>query len=196
MLISELVFVSNNNHKLTEIRKLMPAGCHLYSMNEAGVTMEIEETGNTFAANAALKANAFFSTTQKNCFADDSGLSVEALNGKPGVFSARFSGPNATDMMNRKKLLKEMEGISKRSAYFITVICTIINNKEYFFEGRVNGVITEEEKGNNGFGYDSIFIPDGYAKTFAEMQPNEKNELSHRAIAVKKMVHFFNSFNN
>ncbi len=186
--MQELVFVSNNNHKLTEIRKLMPDGYHLYSMKEAGVTMEIEETGSTFYENAELKVDAIFSTTNKNCFADDSGLSVDSLNGQPGVFSARYSGDNATDQMNRSKLLSSLSGETNRSASFITVICLQWFHEKYFFEGKIEGTISEVEYGSEGFGYDSIFVPKGFTKTFAQMQPEEKNSISHRAIAIQKMI--------
>lgn len=191
--MSELIFVSNNIHKLTEIRKLVPQSYTLYSMYEAGVTMEIEETGSTFNENASLKAHVFFSTTNKNCFADDSGLAVDSLEGRPGVFSARYAGMDATDATNRKKLLHDLSGIENRRAAFITVICLLINGQEHFFEGKINGLITDEERGDEGFGYDSIFVPNGYLKTFAQMKPEEKNRISHRAIAVKKMVEYLNT---
>ncbi len=188
--MKDLIFVSNNGYKLNEIRKLMPSGIHLYSISEAGVTMDIEETGNTFEANARLKAETFFLATGKNCFADDSGLSVDFLNGSPGVYSARYAGDNATDAMNRKKLLAELGAATNRNAHFVTVLCLVIKGCYYFFEGKTSGVITTDEIGTNGFGYDSIFIPDRHTQTFAQMSAEQKNTISHRAIAVKNMAAF------
>lgn len=188
--MTELIFCSNNEHKLQEIRKMLPSGYILHSLFEAGIQSNIDETGTTFLENAFLKANAVSLLTKKNCFADDSGLCVAALNNAPGVYSARYAGNEATDADNRRKLLSDLSGIQQRNAYFIAVICLIWKGKAFYFEGRIDGMITNIEQGNSGFGYDPVFIPDGYKITFAEMSPNEKNKISHRQIAVSKMIAF------
>ncbi|HNU47277.1 MAG TPA: RdgB/HAM1 family non-canonical purine NTP pyrophosphatase [Bacteroidia bacterium] len=188
--MTELIFCSNNKHKLQEIRKMLPSGYILQSLSEAGIKSSVDETGVTFYENAFLKADAVYLHTKKNCFADDSGLCVTALGDAPGVFSARYAGHEATDADNRNKLLADLEGIKQRNAYFIAVICLIWEGEAYYFEGRIDGNITNVEHGKSGFGYDPVFIPNGYDVTFAEMTEDEKNKISHRQIAVGKMITF------
>ncbi len=188
--MTELIFCSNNKHKLQEIRKMLPSGYILQSLSEAGIKSSADETGVTFYENAFLKADAVYLHTKKNCFADDSGLCVTALGDAPGVFSARYAGHEATDADNRNKLLADLEGIKQRNAYFIAVICLIWEGEAYYFEGRIDGNITNVKHGKSGFGYDPVFIPNGYDVTFAEMTEDEKNKISHRQIAVGKMITF------
>ncbi len=191
--MNELIFCSNNNYKLQEIRKMLPFGYILHSLSEAGIESDVDETGTTFQENAFLKASAVALLTKKNCFADDSGLCVSALNDAPGIYSARYAGKNATDADNRRKLLADLSGIKDRKACFITVICLICEGKANYFEGRIYGSITLAERGGSGFGYDPVFMPDGYNRTFAEMTADEKNKISHRQIALGKMITFLNN---
>ena len=186
----ELVFVSGNNNKVKEIRKKLPLIYQLKGLKDLNFTEDIPETSNTFEGNAKQKASYIYSKFNMNCFADDSGLEVDYLNGAPGVYSARFAGKEKNDNKNNSLLLEKLNGVSNRKARFKTVICLILEGKEYFFEGFVEGVITEYGIGDGGFGYDPIFIPNGYDRTFAEMTLEEKNQLSHRAIAVQKMIDF------
>ncbi len=188
----ELVFVSGNNNKVKEIRKKLPLMYQLKGLKDLNFTEDIPETSNTFEGNAKQKASYIYSKFNMNCFADDSGLEVDYLNGAPGVYSARFAGEEKDDAKNNALLLEKLNGISNRKARFKTVICLILEGKEYFYEGFVEGVITDNYKGDGGFGYDPIFIPNGYDRTFAEMTLEEKNQLSHRAIAVQKMIDFLN----
>ena len=188
----ELVFVSGNNNKVKEIRKKLPLIYELKGLKDLNFTEDIPETSNTFEGNAKQKASYIYSKFNVNCFADDSGLEVDYLNGAPGVYSARFAGEEKDDAKNNSLLLEKLNGISNRKARFKTVICLILEGKEYFFEGFVEGVVTDYYKGDGGFGYDPIFIPNGYDRTFAEMTLEEKNQLSHRAIAVQKMIDFLN----
>jgi len=188
----ELVFVSGNNNKVKEIRKKLPLIYELKGLKDLNFTEDIPETSNTFEGNAKQKASYIYSKFNVNCFADDSGLEVDYLNGAPGVYSARFAGEEKDDAKNNSLLLEKLNGISNRKARFKTVICLILEGKEYFYEGFVEGVITDNYKGDGGFGYDPIFIPNGYDRTFAEMTLEEKNQLSHRAIAVQKMIDFLN----
>lgn len=188
----ELVFVSGNNNKIKEIRKKLPLIYQLKGLKDLNFTEDIPETSNTFEGNAKQKASYIYSKFNVNCFADDSGLEVDYLNGAPGVYSARFAGEEKDDAKNNSLLLEKLNGISNRKARFKTVICLILEGKEYFYEGFVEGVITDNYKGDGGFGYDPIFIPNGYDRTFAEMTLEEKNQLSHRAIAVQKMIDFLN----
>lgn len=191
--MNELIFCSNNNHKLQEIRKMLPFGYIFHTLSEAGIESDIDETGTTFQENAFLKASAVALLTKKNCFADDSGLCVTALNDAPGIYSARYAGKNATDAENRRKLLADLSGIKDRKACFVTVICLICGGKANYFEGRIYGNITHTERGSSGFGYDPVFMPDGYNRTFAEMTADEKNKISHRQIALGKMITFLSN---
>ncbi|HHW59865.1 MAG: RdgB/HAM1 family non-canonical purine NTP pyrophosphatase [Bacteroidales bacterium] len=190
----ELIFATHNLEKLKEIQNLIGSNIKILSLNDIGYSREINETGQTFEENAFIKANTIYQIYNKPVFADDSGLEVKALNGRPGVFSARFAGEgyNSFDP-HIKKLLDELKGIKQREARFRTVICLIINDKVNFFEGIINGHIAEYQSGVNGFGYDPIFIPNGYSKTFAEMNIYEKNKISHRAKAVSKLIKFIMS---
>jgi XTP/dITP diphosphohydrolase len=160
------------------------------SLKDINYTDEIEENETTLEGNALIKAKTIFKSLQENCFADDSGLLVDALNGEPGVYSARYAGSQKNDNDNMNKLLDKLKDIENRKAQFKTVLALILNEKEYLFEGIVHGVIAHEKKGTQGFGYDPIFIPDGYSKTFAELTSSEKSTISHRSIALKKLITF------
>jgi XTP/dITP diphosphohydrolase len=184
------IFASNNVHKLTEIRKFFPSGYEVQSLANSGINGPLPETGTTLRQNALIKARYVYDRTTGSCFADDSGLEIEALNGRPGVYSARFAGPDCTDTDNVKKVLEEMNGIVNRKAVFRTVIAVIVSEVVLFFEGAVKGFITHAPLGNNGFGYDPIFIPEGYQKTFAQMTAAEKDEISHRSMACRELSRF------
>ncbi len=190
----ELIFATHNNNKVKEVTKMLPSYLSMKSLTDINFFDEIEETGTTFEENAQLKAKTIFDKTGKNIFADDSGLVIEALDGAPGVYSARYAG-TGKDEDNIAKALKELEGETNRKAYFISIFCLILDGKEYFFEGRVNGTIATEIMGDNGFGYDPIFIPDGFSKSFAQMSPEEKNAISHREKAVEKLNDFLTNLN-
>ncbi|MFV0233270.1 RdgB/HAM1 family non-canonical purine NTP pyrophosphatase [Empedobacter falsenii] len=190
----ELIFATHNNNKVKEVTKMLPSYLSMKSLTAIDFFEEIEETGETFEENALLKAKTIFNKTGKNVFADDSGLVIEALDGAPGVYSARYAG-TGKDEDNIAKALKELDGKTNRKAYFISIFCLILNEKEYFFEGRVNGTIATEIMGNNGFGYDPIFIPDGFSKSFAQMTPKEKNAISHRGKAIEKLNDFLTNLN-
>jgi XTP/dITP diphosphohydrolase len=191
----EFIFSSNNTHKIEEIRKMIPSSFTIRSLKEASINASIEEKGHSFSENAFIKANYIRLITGKNCFADDSGLCVNALEGNPGIYSARYAGIGSSDKENCEKLLADLQNERDRSAYFITVICLLLGSEKHFFEGRIDGAIAHSPKGNHGFGYDSIFIPQGSTKSFAELLPEEKNKLSHRSIAINKMVSFITSIN-
>jgi len=184
----ELIFCSGNSHKASEMQLLMPPWLQVKSMREVGVVEEIIEDGSTFTENALIKARYVARKTGLSVFSDDSGLVVDALNGGPGIFSARFAGENASSAANVQKLLKELNDETNRKAHFICVIVLIYKGKEVVFEGRVDGVIAQEVVGAGGFGYDPVFIPDGNHLTFAELDAAVKNKISHRAQAVKKMI--------
>jgi len=186
----ELVFATNNKHKIEEVKHLLKNNFRLLSLQDIGCTEELPETGTTLQENALQKAKYIFTKYSIDCFADDTGLEIEALQGKPGVYSARYAGEEKNAEKNIKKVLQETKGIKNRNALFKTTISLIIGTKEYLFEGIINGNISTEMKGNNGFGYDPIFIPKDHTKSFAEMSLEEKNKISHRAIAVKKLVTF------
>lgn len=188
--MKNLVFASHNAHKVKEINQLLEGKYNVQSLAESGFTEEIEETGSTLTENALLKAISIYSKLHCDCFADDTGLEVDALGGRPGVYSARYAGEPKNDSNNIQLLLQELNGIEKRTARFKTVIALIIKGKEYLFEGVVEGRISEEMNGNNGFGYDPVFIPAGYDITFAQMTAAQKNDISHRAIAVRKLADF------
>ena len=190
----ELIFATHNNNKVKEVTKMLPSYLSMKSLTDINFFDEIEETGTTFEKNAQLKAKTIFDKTGKNIFADDSGLVIEALDGAPGVYSARYAG-TGKDEDNIAKALKELEGKTNRKAYFISIFCLILDGKEYFFEGRVNATIATEIMGDNGFGYDPIFIPDGFSKSFAQMSPEEKNAISHRGKAVEKLNDFLTNLN-
>ena len=186
----ELVFATNNVHKLSELRAIAGNRFSIISLKELGCFDEIPETGETLQENALQKANYIHNKFHCNCFADDTGLEIEVLNGNPGVYSARYAGEHCSFKDNIRKVLQELQGIENRKACFKTVIALILNEQNYFFEGKIEGEIMETEKGTNGFGYDPIFKPLGYNKTFAEMTDVEKNSISHRALATQKLNDF------
>lgn len=186
----KLVFATQNLNKLQEIRQLVPAGIEVLSLHDLDFSGEIEETGATLEENALLKARLIYEKFGINCFADDTGLEVEALGGAPGVYSARYAGKKQDANRNMDKLLAELADKSDRRAAFKTVIALRAGGKEYLFEGAVHGTIAQEKRGTAGFGYDPVFMPDGHSKTFAEMSAAEKNSISHRARAVNKLVDF------
>jgi XTP/dITP diphosphohydrolase len=186
----KLVFASNNKNKIKEIQLLVPSFIQILSLEDIGCTEDIPETADTIEGNAILKANYVTEKYGYDCFADDSGLEVEVLNGEPGVFSARYAGEPKDDDKNIDKLLVNLEGKTNRKANFKTVICLNIDGKQHLFTGIVNGKIIEEKVGDNGFGYDPIFVADGYEKTFAELSIEEKSSISHRGIAVKQLITF------
>jgi XTP/dITP diphosphohydrolase len=187
----QLTFASNNAHKLEEIRrKLAGTPVGVLGLQESGVNQELPEHGDTLEANAFQKANTVYSKFGLNCFADDTGLEVEALDGEPGVYSARYAGENASYADNVSKLLAALKGKTNRKARFRTVISLVLDATEYRFEGVINGRISENPHGTQGFGYDPVFVPDGYDQTFAEMDPDLKNKISHRGLAVEKLVRF------
>ena len=187
----KIVFATNNAHKLEEIRAILGDKVGILSLNDINCHADIPETADTLQGNAALKAQYIFENYGLDCFADDTGLEVEALNGAPGIYSARYADGEGHDSeANMKKLLSEMQDKENRKARFRTVICLIEDGKEHFFEGIVNGSIIRERKGGAGFGYDPIFMPDGYSETFAEMGNDEKNKISHRARAVQELCEY------
>jgi XTP/dITP diphosphohydrolase len=186
----QLVFATHNLHKLEEVKTLLNSNITVLSLKDINYTDEIEENETTLEGNALIKAKTIFKSIQENCFADDSGLLVDALNGEPGVYSARYAGSQKNDNDNMNKLLDKLKDIENRKAQFKTVLALILNEKEYLFEGIVHGVIAHEKKGTKGFGYDPIFIPEGFSKSFAELTSSEKSMISHRSIALKKLITF------
>lgn len=186
----KLVFSTNNEHKLEEVKAILEPYYQILSLKDIGDDTDIPETGETLEDNALIKANYLWDTYHTNCFADDTGLEVEALNNAPGVYSARYAGEQKSSTDNVAKLLKELEGKENRNAQFRTVIALIIDGKKYVFEGKIKGVITTSARGNSGFGYDPVFQPEGYDKTFAELTFADKNEISHRARAVEQLALF------
>ena len=187
--MTTLVFATNNKHKLEEVQALMGDKFQLKTLEEVGCFEDIPETGNTFEANASQKSRFIYEKFGLNCFSDDSGLEVDALDGEPGVFSARYSGSRDSET-NLQLVLDKLHGKTERSARFRCVISLILNGEEYFFEGSVEGEITKERSGNAGFGYDPIFRPAGFDVTFADMNSDEKNSISHRGKAIEQLVNF------
>ena len=188
----DLVFATNNKNKLKEIKHIIVDKINILSINDLNHSDDLEETGITLKDNASQKARFIYKKFNKNCFADDSGLEILSLNNEPGVFSARYAGSNCSADDNMNKVLKKLESIKNRNAIFKTVICLIMDGKEYFFEGSIEGIITNEKIGHNGFGYDPIFRPNNFNLTFAQMSVKEKSKISHRAKAVSKFVKFIN----
>lgn len=186
----KLVFASNNKNKIQEIQALVPKSIQILSLEEIGCTEDIPETADTIEGNAVLKANYVTEKYGYDCFADDTGLEVESLNGAPGVYSARYAGEQKDANDNMDKLLLELKDKTNRKANFKTVIALNLNGKQNLFTGIINGKIIEEKIGTNGFGYDPIFVADGYNKTFAELTMEEKSTISHRGIAVKELILF------
>ncbi len=186
----KLVFASNNKNKIQEIQALVPNTIEILSLEEIGCIEDIPETADTIEGNAILKANYVTEKYGYDCFADDTGLEVEVLNDAPGVYSARYAGEQKNANDNMDKLLSELEDKSNRKANFKTVIALNLKGKQNLFTGIINGKIIEEKIGTNGFGYDPIFVAEGYEKTFAELSMEEKSTISHRGIAVKKLILF------
>ena len=191
--MKQICFVTGNKNKLQEIQQLL-FSFKIISLDDLNFFDDIPETENTIEGNAFLKANFINNKFNIDCFSDDTGLFIDSLDGLPGVKSARFAGENSNSEENISLVLKSLENKKSRSATFKTVICLIVNNRKHFFEGSVPGTITEQKSGESGFGYDPIFIPFGYNKTFSEMTIEEKNLISHRSKAVQKLIKFLNSY--
>lgn len=186
--MKQLIFATNNKHKLLEVREMLTSVVQIRSLSEMGLEGDIPETAETLEGNALQKAQWVYERTGMDCFADDTGLEVAALGGRPGVYSARYAGENCSFDDNIDKMLREMEGVTDRRACFRTVICLMEEGVPRYFEGRVDGVILTERYGKEGFGYDPIFMPDRFAVSFAEMPLEVKNRISHRGRAVAKLV--------
>lgn len=187
----KLVFATNNAHKLEEVAAILADKVELLSLNDIDCHTDIPETADTLEGNALLKSSYIYKNYGLDCFGDDTGLEVEALNGAPGVYSARYATDEGHDAQaNMLKLLREMEGKENRKAQFRTVISLILDDKEYLFEGVIKGEIIREKRGDSGFGYDPVFVPEGYEQTFAELGNDTKNQISHRALAVQKLYTF------
>ena len=186
----ELILASNNQHKVEEIRAVLPEGFSIITLKEAGIDIDIPEPHDTLEENAREKALTIYKMAGKSCFSEDTGLEIKALNGEPGVKSARYAGEDRSFKNNIDKVLRKLEGEPDRSARFRTVICLCLHGLEHYFEGICEGQIVADERGGEGFGYDPIFVPDGSDKTFAEMGMEEKNRFSHRSKAVDKLVTF------
>ena len=191
----KLIFATNNQNKIAEIKAALTQGLEIVTLIEAGINIEIDEPFDTLEENAREKATVIFGITKQNCFSEDTCLEVVALNGKPGVKSARYAGDEADNKKNIALLLKNMEGIDERNAQFKTVICLLLNNKEYLFTGICTGKINSKETGSMGFGYDAVFTPDGADKSFADMSMDEKSKYSHRKKALQKLIKFLNNYN-
>lgn len=194
-MIPELVFATNNAHKLVEVRNSVGNRFTILSLAEIGCFDDIPETADTLEGNSSIKSKYIYDKYGVDCFADDTGLEVEHLGGKPGVWSARYAGDEHNHEKNIQKLLREMEGASNRKAQFRTVISLIINRTEFLFEGVVIGTILNEKHGDKGFGYDPVFQPDGFSSSFAEMDLEAKNKISHRGLAVRKLAAFLETLN-
>jgi len=189
----QLVFATNNRHKLDEVAAKVGDKITLLTLNDIGCTDDIDETGITFRENASIKSHHIFEKYKLNCFGDDSGLEIDALNGEPGVYSARYAGEHGNHAANIEKVLHNLTDKTNRKARFRTVISLIWNGDEHFFEGVVEGSIRTELSGSEGFGYDPIFEPEGYNITFAEMSMEQKNSISHRAKAMEQLIAFLNT---
>ena len=196
--MKKLVFATNNKHKLAEVCAILGNQFDILSLNDIKCYEELPETANTLEGNARQKALYIHQHYHYDCFADDTGLEVQALDGAPGVYSARYAALEGTgeahdSQANMNRLLRDLQYANNRKAQFRTAICLILDDKEYLFEGIVKGQITREQRGTSGFGYDPIFQPEGYSNTFAELGDDVKNTISHRALAVKKLVDFLQS---
>ena len=191
----ELVFATQNEGKYNEVKKLMPSVIRLLSLDDLNFCGEIEETGKTLKQNAKIKSDFIYKNYNTNCFADDTGLEIDSLNGLPGVYSARFAGNNCKSQDNIEKVWRLLTGYKNTNAKLKSVFSLNINGKTFFFEGKIEGKIIYDQRGQNGFGYDSIFIPNGHKKTFAELDLIEKNKISHRSKALKKLIIFLDKKN-
>ena len=188
----KIVFATNNPNKLKEIQSLIPKEIEIISLNEIGCNEDIPETGDTLEANAFQKAHYIKDNFNYDCFADDTGLEIDELNGDPGVYSARYAGPERNANANMNKVLNELKGKKNRKAQFRTAIALILKGEEHLFEGKVEGYISKDKQGNEGFGYDPIFIPENDKRSFAQMSMQEKGVISHRGRAVRKLVAYLN----
>ena len=186
----KLIFATKNKGKYDEVKKMMPKNINLLSLNDLCFNVDIEETGETLMQNAKIKSDFIFNKYRINCFADDTGLEIDSLNGLPGVYSARFAGKSCNTQENIEKVWDLLTGYKNKKARFKSVFSLNLNGKTFFFEGKIDGEIIFQRKGQNGFGYDSIFIPKGYTKTFAELNLIEKNKISHRSEALKRLIIF------
>lgn len=195
-IIQQLVAATNNQHKLSEIRPLLEPDFRILSLDEIGCSEELQETQNSLEGNSRQKAEYIYQQYKLPCFADDSGLEVEALGGQPGVYSARYAGEQKNSDDNIDLLLRNLSGLANRNARFRTVITLIGLGPIQIFEGIVSGEILKEKRGSFGFGYDPVFRPHGYSKTFAEMPIEQKNQFSHRAIAIRKLITFLKNYRN
>ena len=191
----ELIIASQNQNKLVEFKKILGDKINLFSLSDIGLNQEIPENEKTIKKNAMFKAKFVNTQTGKNVFADDTGLEIDSLNGEPGVYSARYSGVDRNPDKNIELVLRKLKNKANRNSRFKTIISLIIDGKSVNFEGVVEGKITEEKRGSNGFGYDPIFQPNGFASTFGEMSLKEKNKISHRSIAINKMVQYLKENN-
>ena len=188
--MTTLIFATNNEHKVAEIQSLLPKDINVLTLQQAGINIDIPEPYDTLQENANTKATTIFEITKQNCFSEDTGLEIDALNGAPGVHSARYAGADRNFNANIEKVLSNLKNIENRTAQFRTVICLIWEQKEYYFEGICRGHIAEQNSGTAGFGYDPIFIPEGASKSFAAMTMEEKNTFSHRQKAVTQLFTF------
>lgn len=188
--MKKLVFATNNDHKLKELRQIVPSEFELVSLNDIGCTDDIPETGTTLEVNAAQKSFYIWNKYSIDCFADDTGLEIEALGNEPGVYSARYAGEDKSPEDNLLKVLEKMVNVTNRKARFRCVVSLVIEGAEKQFEGIVEGKILTAKQGEAGFGYDPIFMPDGYNQSFAEMSAEDKNRISHRGLAVNKLVEY------
>ena len=186
----ELVFATSNKGKYNEVKKMMPRNINLLSCNDLNFIGDIKETGKTLKQNAKIKSDFIFNNFGINCFADDSGLEIDSLNGLPGIYSARFAGKTCNSNDNIEKVWKLLTGHKNTDAKFKSILSLNIDGKTFFFKGKIDGKIIFNKRGTNGFGYDSIFVPNGYNKTFAELNSVEKNEISHRSEAFKRLIIF------
>ena len=193
--MTTLIFATNNEHKVLEIQSLLPKDINVITLQQAGINIDIPEPYDTLHENANTKAKTIFEITKQNCFSEDTGLEIDALNGAPGVHSARYASEDRNFNANIEKVLTNLKNTKNRSAQFRTVICLIWEQKEYYFEGVCRGQIAEQNSGTAGFGYDPIFIPEGATKSFAEMTMDEKNTHSHRQKAVTQLFTFLQSIN-
>jgi XTP/dITP diphosphohydrolase len=186
----KLVFATNNRHKLEEVGDVLKGHLEILSLKEINCFDDIPETADTLEGNALLKAQHIFENYGYDCFADDTGLEVEALDGRPGVYSARYAGEDQNAARNMEKLLGELDGKLNRRARFRTVVALIEGAKVSYFEGKIEGTIIEQKRGSAGFGYDPVFVPDGYSQTFAELGSEIKNKISHRALAIQELIQY------
>ncbi|MDD2283856.1 MAG: non-canonical purine NTP diphosphatase [Paludibacter sp.] len=188
----KLVFATNNAHKLDEVKSVSRDSIAILSLKEINCFDDIPETADTLEGNALLKAQYIYNKYGYDCFADDTGLEVDALDGRPGVYSARYAGDEQDAVKNMQKLLSELDGVENRKAQFRTVVALIESGEIRYFEGKITGKIIREPAGKTGFGYDPIFIPDGFSQTFAELGSDLKNKISHRALAINELKKYLN----